>query len=156
MLPLAADNLFMHVALLNALDLRLRGAEIVVAGAGERADALAEAALKLPFLDRIVVRAPSEDALPPTHPGGGEARGRQRAGGVHLRGRDLLAAGDGAGANCRNHDVDAHIVRKLTRARAVPGYSLQRFKTSAARLQLCARARAATLSRALSRETGCG
>ena len=30
--------------------------------------ALVEAALKLPFLDRIVVRAPSKDALPPSHP----------------------------------------------------------------------------------------
>ena len=58
----------MHVALLNALDLRLRATEIVVAGTGERADALIEAALKLPFLDRIVVRAPSADALPPPHP----------------------------------------------------------------------------------------
>jgi uncharacterized protein len=58
----------MHVALLNALDLRLRAAEIVVAGTGERAAALVEAALQLPFLDRIVVRAPSKDVLPPTHP----------------------------------------------------------------------------------------
>ncbi len=33
LLPLAQNNLFMHVALLNALDLRLRGAEIVVTGA---------------------------------------------------------------------------------------------------------------------------
>src|SRR5207248_8866001 len=32
LLPLAADNLFMHLALFNALDLRLRAAEIVVAG----------------------------------------------------------------------------------------------------------------------------
>ncbi len=68
LLPLAADNVFMHVALLNALDLRLRETEIVVAGSGERADVLVEAALKLPFLDRIVIRAPSKDALPATHP----------------------------------------------------------------------------------------
>ena len=74
-LPLAAENLFMHVALLDALDLRLRGAEIVVAGSGERAAALVETALKLPFLDRIVIRAPSKDALPPIASGGGEARG---------------------------------------------------------------------------------
>ena len=32
----AGENLFGHVALLNALDLRLRGAEIVVTGAGAR------------------------------------------------------------------------------------------------------------------------
>jgi len=67
-LPAAADNLFMHVALLNALDLRLRAVEIVIAGKGDRADALTAAALKLPFLDRIAIRAPAADALPPSHP----------------------------------------------------------------------------------------
>ena len=43
------------MALLNALDLRLRGAEIVVTGSD--AEDFAQAALKLPFLDRIVLRA---------------------------------------------------------------------------------------------------
>jgi uncharacterized protein YyaL (SSP411 family) len=60
------ENLFGHVALLNALDLRLRGVEIV--GVGPEADTFARAALKLPFVDRIVLRAPSPDALPTTHP----------------------------------------------------------------------------------------
>ena len=68
LLPIANDNLFMHVALLNALDLRLRGVEIVVVGAGRAADELAAAALDLPFLDRSMLRAPNADALPPTHP----------------------------------------------------------------------------------------
>jgi hypothetical protein len=68
LLPIAAENLFMHVSLLNGLDLRLRMAEIVVAGKGPRAEALAAAALRLPFLDRIVLRAPSVEALPPLHP----------------------------------------------------------------------------------------
>ncbi len=68
LLPQATDNLFMHLALLDALDLRLRGAEIVITGSGARADALLTAALKLPFLDRSVVRAPSKDALPAVHP----------------------------------------------------------------------------------------
>ena len=36
----AGENLIGHAALLNALDLRLRGAEIVITGSGERADAL--------------------------------------------------------------------------------------------------------------------
>ena len=94
LLPLAADNLFMHVALLNALDLRLRDAEIVIAGTGDRADALVAAALKLPFLDRIVIRAPSADALPATHPAAAKLAAVTRTGGVHLRRRDLLAAGD--------------------------------------------------------------
>ncbi len=52
----ASDNLIAHASLLNALDLRLRGAEIVITGAGARADALTAAALKLSVLDRIVLR----------------------------------------------------------------------------------------------------
>ena len=59
-------NLFGHVALLNALELRLRGAEIVVTGADS--DALFAAALKLPFIGRIVLRARTAAALPVTHP----------------------------------------------------------------------------------------
>ena len=62
----AGENLFAHLALLNALDLRLRAAEIVVAGAGARANDLLAAARKLPFLDRIVLRA--SPALPASHP----------------------------------------------------------------------------------------
>jgi uncharacterized protein YyaL (SSP411 family) len=58
----------MHVALLNALDLRLRNAEIVITGTGERAKSLTETALQQPFLDRSVIRAPSQDALPASHP----------------------------------------------------------------------------------------
>jgi hypothetical protein len=65
-LSAAAQNLFGHVALLNALDLRLRGAEIVVTGT--ESGALAQAALKLPFTERIVLRAPTANALPVTHP----------------------------------------------------------------------------------------
>jgi uncharacterized protein YyaL (SSP411 family) len=67
-LPLAADNLYMHLALFNALDLRLRGAEIVVTGSDAQADALAQAALKLPYVDRILLRARTADALPQAHP----------------------------------------------------------------------------------------
>ena len=65
-LSAAGNNLFGHVALLNALDLRLRGAEIVVTGAA--AERFAQAALRLPFLDRIVLRAPSAADLPAAHP----------------------------------------------------------------------------------------
>ena len=64
----AQDNLFGHVALLNALDLHLRGAEIVVTGQGTQAEALLAAALKLPFIDRIVLRATSSQVLPASHP----------------------------------------------------------------------------------------
>jgi uncharacterized protein YyaL (SSP411 family) len=62
----AGENLFAHLALLNALDLRLRAAEIIVAGEGGRANDLLAAARKLPFLERIVLRA--SPALPATHP----------------------------------------------------------------------------------------
>jgi uncharacterized protein YyaL (SSP411 family) len=67
-LSAASENLIGHAALLNALDLRLRGAEIVITGSGERAEALTAAARKLPTLNRIVLRAPTADALPASHP----------------------------------------------------------------------------------------
>jgi uncharacterized protein YyaL (SSP411 family) len=67
-LPGANENLFAHLSLLNALDLRLRAAEMVVTGEGARADALLAAARQLPFLDRIVLHAPSAATLPASHP----------------------------------------------------------------------------------------
>jgi uncharacterized protein len=66
LLPIAAENLFGHAALLNALDLRLRATEIVIVGADT--EPLVGAALALPFLDRILLRAPSAQTLAPTHP----------------------------------------------------------------------------------------
>ncbi len=66
--PLAVENLYMHMALLNAVDLRLRGAEIVVTGEGARADALLAAARRRSPLDRIVLHAASAADLPPAHP----------------------------------------------------------------------------------------
>ena len=62
----AGENLFAHLALLNALDLRLRAAEIVVTGEDERAGELLATARKLPFLDRVVLRA--SHALAAEHP----------------------------------------------------------------------------------------
>jgi uncharacterized protein YyaL (SSP411 family) len=64
-LSAAGDSLFGQITLLNALDLRLGGAEIVVTG---DASALIEAALKVPFIRRVVVRARSASDLPPSHP----------------------------------------------------------------------------------------
>jgi uncharacterized protein len=66
--PQAVENLYMHMALLNAVDLRLRGAEIVVTGEGSQADALLLAARAIPPLDRIVLHAPAAAALRPGHP----------------------------------------------------------------------------------------
>ena len=68
LLPAAAENLYSHLSLLNALDLRLRAAEVVVTGQGAAADALVAAALAVPFPERIVVRATAADALPVDHP----------------------------------------------------------------------------------------
>ena len=62
----AAENLLSHAALLNALDLRLHAAQIVVTGPDHAR--FANAALKLPFLNRMILRAPSADALPANHP----------------------------------------------------------------------------------------
>ena len=66
--PLIAENLYMHVAMLNAIDLRLRGTEIVVTGRGAGAHALLAAARRLPPIDRIVLHAPSAEALRDKHP----------------------------------------------------------------------------------------
>jgi uncharacterized protein YyaL (SSP411 family) len=62
----ASDNLLSHAALLNALDLRLNAIEIVVTGPEH--ERFAAAALKLPYLNRILLRAPSPEALPENHP----------------------------------------------------------------------------------------
>ena len=70
--PTAVDNLYMHMALFNAIDLRLRAAEIVVTGEG--ADALLAAARAMPALDRIVLHAPTAEALSPSHPAQAQIR----------------------------------------------------------------------------------
>jgi uncharacterized protein YyaL (SSP411 family) len=62
----AQQGLLQHPALLNALDQRLNAAEIVVTG--RDAKPFVQAALKIPFLNRIVLRAPNIDSLPPSHP----------------------------------------------------------------------------------------
>jgi len=59
-------NMFGHIALLNALDLRLTGAEIVVTG--KDSDQTVKTALKLPFVDRIVLRVADPSDLPASHP----------------------------------------------------------------------------------------
>jgi hypothetical protein len=66
--PLAVENLYMHMALLNAVDLRLRTAEVVVTGQGAQADALLAAARRHAPLHRIVLHAAAAVNLPPTHP----------------------------------------------------------------------------------------
>jgi len=68
LLPQAAENVFAHLSLLNALDLQVGGNEIVVVGEGMDADALLAAARALPHAVTIILRAPRADALAPTHP----------------------------------------------------------------------------------------
>ena len=81
------ENVFAHLALLNALDLRLRAAEIVVVGHGTGADELLSAARRLPFLDRIVLRPTSAAALPDSHPA------REKVGAVQT-GAAFVCVGD--------------------------------------------------------------
>ncbi|HKA73084.1 MAG TPA: thioredoxin domain-containing protein [Xanthobacteraceae bacterium] len=68
LMPLASESLFGHMALLNALDFRLRGAEVVVTGTSDASARLLAAALKLPVVERTVVRARTAEALPHNHP----------------------------------------------------------------------------------------
>ena len=67
-LPRGADNLFGHLSLLNALDMRLTASEIVVVGQGAEANALLDTARRLPHANRIVLHAGDGDALANNHP----------------------------------------------------------------------------------------
>ncbi|BEV45660.1 thioredoxin domain-containing protein [Afipia carboxidovorans] len=68
MLAVAGENAFGHLSLLNALDLYLAGAEIVVTGEGEEAEALLKAARALPHATTIVLHVPDPAKLPAHHP----------------------------------------------------------------------------------------
>ncbi len=83
--PFATENLYMHMAFLNAVDLRLRGAQIVVTGEGPRAQALLDAGRRFPPLDRIVLHAAAADTLPPAHPAQRKDRSGTGAAGLRLR-----------------------------------------------------------------------
>jgi uncharacterized protein YyaL (SSP411 family) len=103
LIPIAADNLFGHMALLNALDFRLRAAEIVVTGTGERADRLIAAALKIPPLERVLLRAGTPDALAASHPA-----------------RDKIAAApEGAAFVCRGERCSLAVTAPEELARAL-------------------------------------
>jgi hypothetical protein len=67
-LPLAAGNAFGHASLLNALDFRLRAAEIVIAGDDGASAPLLAAAQRLPAVETIILRARDAAALPEAHP----------------------------------------------------------------------------------------
>jgi uncharacterized protein YyaL (SSP411 family) len=79
LLPSATEKGFGQLSLMNALDLRLTGAEIVVVGEGVQADALLNAARKLPHATSIVLHAPRGGALPADHPARAKADSAQGA-----------------------------------------------------------------------------
>ncbi|WP_395665267.1 thioredoxin domain-containing protein [Methylocella sp.] len=64
--PSIRENIVGHAGVLNALDLRLRAREIVTAGPRRRP--LYEAAMKTPFIDRIVMDVDRPEAVPAGHP----------------------------------------------------------------------------------------
>ena len=91
---------------------------------GPEAERFAQAALKLPFLDRIVLRAPSRRRAAGGAPGAGQARGEPAERGLRLRRRALLAAGHRAGQDRRSGQrdaadvtIDAKLRRRPSRAR---------------------------------------
>ena len=90
-------NLFAHLALLNALDLRLRAAEIVVTGkAHGRTLCRGRAASSRSSIASCCARR-RPTRCRPSHPAQAEDQAPRRERGLRLRRRDLLAAGDGAG-----------------------------------------------------------
>jgi len=70
LLPRAAENLYGHAGLLNGLDARIRATQIVIVGRpdDEQADALAQAAYRLPRLGLVVQRVGTAESLPSDHP----------------------------------------------------------------------------------------
>jgi uncharacterized protein len=107
LLPLAAENVFSHVALLNALDLRMSAAEIVVIGPDP--EPLAAAARALPYLNRIVLRAKTAADLPPSHPA--------RAAFTHLAGTAALVC---VGEKCSRPVTEPAELAEAVRAAREP------------------------------------
>ena len=90
-----AENLFARISMLNAVDLRIGGAEIVIAGADD--GSLTQAALKLAVRQpHRVARAVGGCAVAVAS-GAGENPRHRRSRGLHLRRADLLAAGHDRG-----------------------------------------------------------
>ena len=95
--PQAVENLYMHMALLNAVDLRLRAAEIVVTGEGAaRASSTGGRARLAAARPHRASRRFGGGAAAATS-GAGEDRRRERSRSFRLRRRNLLAAGQRCG-----------------------------------------------------------
>src|SRR5579863_1227310 len=92
--PIARASLFGHAGILNALDLRLNGREIVIAGPERQA--LYDAALAVPFDTRTVLDLDSAAGLPADHPAAAQikAAGETAAAFLCSDGRCSLPAHD--------------------------------------------------------------
>ncbi|MGE0196857.1 MAG: thioredoxin domain-containing protein [Methylocystis sp.] len=98
------SNIFVHLATLNALDLRLRAKTIVTVGAARQA--LYEAALRLPAIDRIVVDG--EGLQTPMLAGAAQSIGDRDAAAFVCAGETCsLPAWDEAGLLATLREVDA-------------------------------------------------
>ena len=95
--PQIAANVFGHASLLNALDSRLVGAEIVVTGRGSGALVLREAALALPYPTRTVSSVDDPAGLRDGHPAASKApAGEEPRAYVCVGHRCSLPVGDAA------------------------------------------------------------
>jgi uncharacterized protein YyaL (SSP411 family) len=104
-LPRITDNLFGHLSLLNALDMRLTAAEIVVVGEGAQAEALLAAARNLPHATAIVLHARDSKSLPPSHPAQAKLASVQTAAAFVCRGQ-----------SCSLPVTDPNVIRDLATA----------------------------------------
>ncbi|MDQ0396059.1 thioredoxin domain-containing protein [Labrys monachus] len=94
--PSIAANIFGHCSLLNALDLRLGGLEVIVVGEGPGADALLAKARAQPFPVRIILRIRTIADLPSSHPVRAAPATPGAAAFVCTNGRCSLPAGNAA------------------------------------------------------------
>jgi len=115
----AAESLFTHIGQLNAVDLRLRIAEIVVTGQGPAADALVQAALALPFADRTVLRAPRAEGLAASHPARDKIAAAQAAG---MEAAAFICVGERCSLPVTSSDAIAATVTEMQKpAETTPG-----------------------------------
>ncbi|MGO4387756.1 thioredoxin domain-containing protein [Microvirga sp. 2YAF29] len=77
LLGIARSSPLGHTSILNALDLHLRGLTILVTG--NKADALYDAALRVPYLDRSTRRLQPGESVGPNHPASALASSSENA-----------------------------------------------------------------------------
>lgn len=100
----AARDVFGHLSVLNGLDTRLAGLEIVIVG--ETPEAFSEATKRLPFIARTIHSVPDTAALPNDHPAKSLSEGGAKA---------LVCAGDVCGLPIADPEqlvADANALRR--------------------------------------------